>query len=126
MNVLLGVMPHYRSASCDGHRRIPNNVTSISNRDLPIELPLQWVDGISVTAGLKMSSIWRARVSRTHQDRHNGSSLHARWCSDNALMGGGVSRGTGGGAGMADVFYVLLLIGIFVVLAGALRGLERL
>jgi len=27
---------------------------------------------------------------------------------------------------MADVFYVLLLIGIFVVLAGVLRGLERL
>jgi uncharacterized membrane protein YtjA (UPF0391 family) len=33
---------------------------------------------------------------------------------------------TGGGAGMADVLYVVLLIGIFVVLAGVLRGLERL
>jgi len=27
---------------------------------------------------------------------------------------------------MADVLYVVLLIGIFVVLVGALRGLERL
>jgi hypothetical protein len=38
----------------------------------------------------------------------------------------GVPRGTGGSAGMADVLYVVLLIGIFVVLAGVLRGLERL
>jgi hypothetical protein len=65
-------------------------------------------------------------ASRTHQDRHNGSSVQARWCSDNPLVGGRVPRGTGGGAGMADVLYVVLLIGIFVVLAGMLRGLERL
>jgi hypothetical protein len=41
-------------------------------------------------------------------------------------VGGWVPRRTGGGAGMADVLYVVLLIGIFVVLAGMLRGLERL
>jgi hypothetical protein len=52
--------------------------------------------------------------------------VHARWRNDNPFVGGWVPRGTGGGAGMADVLYVLLLIGIFVVLAGVLRGLERL
>jgi hypothetical protein len=35
-------------------------------------------------------------------------------------------RGTGGDTDMADVAYVVLLIGVFVVLAGVLRGLERL
>jgi hypothetical protein len=65
-------------------------------------------------------------ASRTHQDRHNGRPVHARWCSDDPLVGGWVPRRTGGGAGMADVLYVVLLIGIFVVLAGMLRGLERL
>jgi hypothetical protein len=38
----------------------------------------------------------------------------------------GSLRESGGGAGMADVLYAVLLIGIFVVLAGVLRGLERL
>jgi hypothetical protein len=41
-------------------------------------------------------------------------------------VGGWVPRKIGGGAGMADVLYVVLLIGIFALLAGLLRGLERL
>ena len=64
-------------------------------------------------------------ASRARQDGHGGSSQRARWGSDDPLVGGWALQGSGG-AVVVDVLYVALLIGIFVVLAGVLRGLERL
>jgi hypothetical protein len=43
-----------------------------------------------------------------------------------AAIGAATRQEDGGGAHMADVLFVVLLIGIFGVLALALRGLARL
>lgn len=50
-----------------------------------------------------------------------------RGCTLSAVPVAGVRSGSeGGGAPMADVLYTALLVGVFLVLALTLRGLERL